>query len=97
MVTGITYKFRASLLFGGKLFSDDIIEIRDSSITLRRNRWFIRDFYSITIPLSNIINVQVMKHNPGAEIIIESHTKNQIISKGYSYSSACKMKELLMQ
>jgi len=97
MVTGNTYKFRASFLFGGNLFSDDVIEINDSNITLRRNRWFVRDFYSITIPLSNIIDVQIMKHNPGAEIIVESHSRNQIISKGYRYSSACKIRELLMQ
>lgn len=92
-----SYKFRTNLFYGGELLTGDLIEIKNSTITLKRNRWFFREFFSISIPLSNIINVHVKKHGAGADIKVESHSKNQIISKGYSYSSALKIKQLIMQ
>jgi hypothetical protein len=92
-----SYKFRSNLFYGGELLTGDMIEITGKTITLKRNRWFFHEYYSISIPLTNIINVQISKHGSGAEIKVESHSKNLIISKGYKYSSACKIKQLILQ
>lgn len=92
-----SYKFRSNLFYGGDLLTGDLIEINGKTITLKRNRWFFHEYYSISIPLANIINVQIRKHGSGADIKVESHSKNLIISKGYKYTSALKIRQLILQ
>ncbi len=90
------FKFKTTPFFGGSFLSGDTIEIENSIITLQRNRWFSKAYFKVTFPISNIVIVNITKTRRGADIIIESHTKSQIASKGFSYSSACKIKSLLL-
>lgn len=90
------FKFKTTPIFGGSFLTGDTIEIENSIITLKRNRWFSKVCFKVTFPISNIVNVNITKTRRGADILIESHTKSQIKSKGFSYSSACKIKSLLL-
>ncbi|MGE5317568.1 MAG: hypothetical protein ACM3ME_06195 [Chloroflexota bacterium] len=89
--------FHSSTLWGGHLFTGDTIEINGMNITLKRNHIFLKEFYSISIPLTNIVNVKVIKHRSGADILVESQSQNFFFSKGYRYTAACRIKQLLIQ
>ncbi len=89
-------KFKTTPFFGGAFLSGDIIEIEHDVITLKRNLWFSKTYFKVTIPLSNVVNVNILKTRLGANILIESHTNSQIESKGFRYSTACKLKSLIM-
>lgn len=90
------FKFRTTPIFGGSFLSGDIIEIDNSIITMKRNRWFSKTYFKVTFPISNIVNVSITKTRRGADILIESHTRSQIESKGFKYSSACEIKSLIL-
>lgn len=92
-----TQRFHSSLIRGGGLLTGDTIEIDGQNITLKRSHVFLSEFYSICIPLTNIVNVQIIRHKSGADILVESESQNKIMSKGYRYSSACRMKQLMLQ
>lgn len=87
--------FKTSFYFGGQILAYDTIIIDTEKITMCRKRYFFGPFYSISMPLANVIHVDVCKRERGAEILIESYTKNHIVSKGYSLISAHKIKQLL--
>jgi hypothetical protein len=90
------FKFRTTPIFGGSFLSVDTIEIKNNSITLKRNGLFSKVYFKVTFPISNIVNVSITKTNRGADILIQSHTRSQIESKGYRYSSASKIKSLIL-
>lgn len=90
------YKFRTTPIFGGSFLSGDTIEIENNIITLKRNRWFSKIYFKVTFPISNIVNVNITKTRRGADIMIESHTRSLIESKGLKYSSACEIKDLIL-
>lgn len=91
-----TYRFKTNAFFGGNLLIGDVIEISKQHITLSRRRCFFRPFYCITIPISNIVGVEIHKIHSGAEILVKSYSKNHFVSKGYSFSNALKIKRLLL-
>lgn len=97
MLVANKHIFHSSVIRGGSFLSGDTIEINGNDITLKRNHLFLKDFYSISIPLVNIRSVEVIRGKSGAGILIESETRNMIMSKGYRYSSACRMRQLLLQ
>lgn len=91
------HKFRNNILHGRGLLTGDIIEIADGCITLKRARLFTNDHYSITIPLCNISTIKVLKTSTGAAINVVSRSSQEFLSKGYSYTTACKIKDLIQE
>lgn len=87
--------FKTSFYFGGNMLVYDIIEIDNEKVIMRRMRYLLGAFYSVSIPLSNVVHVDVCKRERGAEILIESYTHSHIVSKGYSLASAHKIKKLI--
>lgn len=88
--------FRTNFYYGGKLLAYDTIEIMNEKITMYRKKYFFGAFFSVSIPLENVVHVDVCKRVRGAEILIESYTKNHIVSKGYSLADAIKLKEMIL-
>lgn len=97
MITQAIHTFKTSPVHGGHLLKGDIIEIDSETVTLQRGYYFFKATYAISIPITNIVNIQISEHKIGAEIFIQSFSSNYIISRGYSFSDALKMKKLIQQ
>lgn len=89
--------FKSSPFYGGHLFKVDTIEINSETITLQRGYYFNKIHYSISIPITNIVYIEINNHKIGAEILIQSFSSNYIMSKGYSISNAKMIKQLIQQ
>ncbi len=89
------YKFKSSVINGGRPFMPDIIEIDDSYVTFRKKKSIFSALHTISIPLQNIVNIKVSKSGYGVNILIESFSKSSILGKGFSASEASEIKRLL--
>jgi hypothetical protein len=90
------YKFKSSFLFGGRLFTPDLLEIDDTFVTLRKKDHMFSSMHTKSIPLKNIINIKVTRSGYGASILIESFSKSSIFGKGFSSSNAMKIKRIIL-
>ncbi len=87
--------FRSSFFRGGSILRPDIIEIDDLYITYKKRKDHLLGKYSISIPVLNIVSIEIYKEIWGVQIIIKSYGKSVIIVKGFSLSTAKKIKKLI--
>lgn len=97
MNTITRHVFKSSPFYGGHFLKGDTIEINSETITLQRGYYFNKFHYSISMPITNVVYIEINNHKLGAEILIQSFSSNYIMSKGYSISSARKIKQLIQQ
>lgn len=90
------YKFSADFIHGGSLLSSDIIEIDDTYITIKQKKNPFSPIRYISIPLRNVVNVEVKKIGVGASVFIKSYSRSQIFCKGLSMKNADKIKQLVL-
>lgn len=90
-------RFKSSVMNGGSLLHPESIEIDETFVTLRKKRGPFSGIKSISIPILNIINVEVSPKTTGADILIESFAKRQIEGRGFSPSAARKIESLLRE
>lgn len=90
------YKFSADFFHGGALLSSDIIEIDDTYITIKQKKTPFSPQKYISIPLQNVIQVEVKKMGAGASVFIKSYSRSQIFCKGLSMKNADKIKQLVL-
>jgi hypothetical protein len=90
-------RFKSSVINGGSLLHPESIEIDESFVTLRKKKGPFSGIKSVSIPILNIVNVEVSSKATGADILIESLAKRQIEGRGFSSSSARKIERLLRE
>jgi hypothetical protein len=88
-------KFKSSIVNGGLPFTPDVIEIDDTYVTIKKRKTPLSALETVSIPLRNIVNIQILKSGFGTNILIESFSKSSILGKGFSVSKSMKIKNLL--
>jgi hypothetical protein len=88
-------KFKSSIVNGGLPFTPDVIEIDDTYVTIKKRKTPLSALQTVSIPLRNIVNIQILKSGFGTNILIESFSKSSILGKGFSVSKSMKIKNLL--
>lgn len=89
------YSFKSYILHGRSPLSRTVIEIDDTCVTMKQKQYPFSALKSISIPLQNIINIEVNKQGIGASILIQSYAKSRIFCKGLSIVDARKIKSLI--
>lgn len=77
------------------MWSNDRIEIDDTYVTLKQKQYPFSALRVKSIPLQNIIRVEVKRAGTGASILIQSYAKSEIFCRGLSFSNAVKIKKLV--
>jgi hypothetical protein len=90
-----TIKFKSSILYGGNIFSRDVIEIDDVFITLRRKQFFSVSHKSMSIPLRNVINVGITNTFAGVNVMIESVARRHFNGRGFSEKAGKEINEAI--
>ncbi len=88
-------RFKSRVLFGGTLFTRDIIEIDDVFITLRQKNIFNQLKESVNIPLKNIKNIGINNTLTGTNIFVESLANRSFTGYGFSVKAAEKISEIV--
>ena len=88
-------RFRSQFIYGGSILNPDIIEVDDIFITLRRRKFLFSSPVSISMPLNNVIKVEINTEGSSKNILIESIARRQIRGRGFSPGIAVKIKALL--
>lgn len=81
-------RFKSRILFGGTLFTRDIIEIDEVCITLRHKGFLKNQKKSINIPLGNIKNIGLKNTFMGVNLFVESFAHRSFIANGFSAKAA---------
>lgn len=90
------YYFKSDFIHGSHFLSRDTIEIDDTYITIKQKKYPFSALKYKSIPLQNIIEIEVRRIGIGASILIQSYAKSQIFCKGLSFSDALKIKNLIL-
>jgi len=95
MINTLKKQFKSTIFTGGDIFKPESIELDETHVTFRKKNQMFTKTYSISIPILNVVSVQLNTELLGYSIIIETFAKNTIIAKGFSYSDARKIKKLI--
>lgn len=91
-----TYSFKSAFIYGRYLWRKDLIEIDDTYVTIKKRQYPFSALKVNSIPLHNIIIVEVKRAGTGASILIKSYAKSEIFCKGLSFKNALKIKSLIL-
>ncbi|MBW6491180.1 MAG: hypothetical protein K0B15_08315 [Lentimicrobium sp.] len=87
--------FRSGILRSGNPFSRDVFVIGPVYITFKKKGLFLNSDKTISIPLSNITNVNIHKSFTGNNIHIESKFQRSFTGHGFSDKMAIEIKKAL--
>jgi len=90
------YSFQSAFIYGRYFWRNDTIEIDDTYVTIKKRQHPFSALKVISIPLHNIIIVDVKRVGTGASILIKSYAKSEIFCRGLSFKNAQKIKSLIL-
>lgn len=88
MLHNYPIRFKSRFLFGGTLFTRDIIEIDEVFITLRHKGFFKNPKKSVNIPLGNIKTIGLKNTFTGVSVFVESFAHRSFKANGFSAKAA---------
>jgi len=90
------FEFSSSLTRGGNIFTPEIINISDLSITWKKRNKYLIGFDTISIARDKTSSVEVQNKIWGADIIITSNGLSEIKAKNFTVADARKIREILI-
>lgn len=82
---------------GGNIWNKEILEIDGQNVTYIRRKFSFCDTFYTSIPITNIVSVDIFNGLTGSSITIRSFGSIYIEAKGFTTSNAKQIRRLLIQ
>ncbi|MEA3504480.1 MAG: hypothetical protein U9R32_04710 [Bacteroidota bacterium] len=80
---------------GGTFFVSEVIEMDNEYLVYRKGGFFGSEKYSVTIPIKNIVSIELAKTFRCIKIIIKSSGDCEIVGSFFSKKSFDKIKKMI--
>jgi len=89
-------RYTSNFLFSANPFASVVFEIDDTYVTLTKKNSLFSESIIKSIPIRNIVNIQVSKSGTGASIQINSFANSTLSGNGFSLRKALEIKSAIM-